>query len=157
MLEVRLEQFPVQVWGRSREHSDGLQREFALMSIGEQIDGSADDKPVPTRLLELVRNLRAQYADATSAQELLLDAALEQGLDELDELVYVVPADAVQASLEIGMMYDEADDFCREGQHLLTLTTPDELVSFRRWFLGEFVRQAQGQPPTPWPVHLATS
>lgn len=153
MLEVHLLQFPVELWGRATEHSDALQREFALMSMGAEGDG--DERPVPTRLLELVASLRSQYASATSTQEELLYSALDDGRAVLDDLVYRVPAQAAEASLQLDTMYDEADAYCREGQHLLTLTTPAELVAFRRWFLGEFVRQAQGQQPTPWPSHPA--
>ncbi len=45
---------------------------------------------------------------------------------------------------------DEADDYCRAGQHLLTLVTPPEALAFRRWYLGEFVRQIAGEQPRPW-------
>lgn len=157
LLEVHLLQMPVDLWGRSREHSDELQREFALMSMGQVAPAVADDgtRPVPTRLLELVRHMRAQYATASTAQEQELTTALDEGRHVLDDLVYRVPASAADACLQIASLFDEADDFCRNGEHLLTLATPPELVSFRRWFLGEFVRQAQGQPPTPWPEHAA--
>ena len=48
-------------------------------------------------------------------------------------------------------MLEEADDYCRRGDHLLTLATPEEERRFRRWFIGEFVDQIEGKPPTPWP------
>ena len=47
-------------------------------------------------------------------------------------------------------MLDEADESCTRGDHLLTLATPEEL-RFRCWFIGEFVAQINGAPPTPWP------
>lgn len=156
LLEVHLLQFPVSVWGRAREHSESLQREFALMGMGS--DDSAEPgggRPVPARLLELVQRLRAQYASTSSAQEKQMSTALTEGREVLDDLVYLVPAVAADACIELGAMYDEADAYCREGTHLLTLTTPDDLLSFRRWFLGEFVRQLQGSPPTPWPAHAS--
>jgi hypothetical protein len=48
-------------------------------------------------------------------------------------------------------MLDEADEYCRRGEHLLTLETPPELVRFRRWYLQEFVNQIAGAAPEPWP------
>jgi len=50
-------------------------------------------------------------------------------------------------------MLDEADDYCRRGDHLLTLATPAEELRFRRWFVGEFVEQLGGAAPTPWPAY----
>jgi hypothetical protein len=125
-----------------------------MSASGTSAGGS---RPVPRRLLELVATLRAQYGAATSAQEELLCAALDEGRDTVDDLVYVVPSGAAQASAQLEKVYDEADEYSREGSHLLTLSTPDDLVAFRRWFLGEFVRQAEGHAPTPWPEHPASS
>ena len=48
-------------------------------------------------------------------------------------------------------MLDEADAYCREGAHLLTVATPPEELRFRRWFISEFVVQVGGAAPTPWP------
>jgi len=51
-------------------------------------------------------------------------------------------------------------DPCLAGEHLLTLTTLPGPLAFRRWFLGEFVAQTDGAPPTSWdesPFRSATS
>ena len=48
--------------------------------------------------------------------------------------------------VELPRTLAEADEFCRRGE-LLTLATPPEYVAFREWFLGEIVRQLDGQPP----------
>jgi anti-sigma B factor antagonist len=39
----------------------------------------------------------------------------------------------------------------------MTLAAPPEAVQFREWFLGEFVRQARGEPPSPWPLERVQS
>jgi hypothetical protein len=83
LLRVRLLEVPVQVWGHAQEHSEELQREFALMGMG-------DPTGVPVRLLELVRHLRARYGQASSPQEQQLQAALEQGVETLD-VEYLLP------------------------------------------------------------------
>jgi hypothetical protein len=61
-----------------------------------------------------------------------------------------VPAGAAPAAAEMQATLAEADEFCRNGE-LLTLAASPEFVAFRNWFLGEIVRQLDGDPPTPWP------
>lgn len=151
LLDVHLLQFPVALWGRTKEHSEALQREFALMSMGS----AGGEHPIPARLVELVSAVRTRYKASTSAQEELLYAALDAGRDVVD-LVYRVPAQAVDAARQLRQVYDEADEFCREGEHLLTRCSPDDVAVLRRWFLDEFARQCDGHAPTPWPEHLAT-
>lgn len=154
-VEVHLLQFPVELWGRAREHSDEMQREFALMSISSPGLSASGERPVPVRLVELSRTLRSQYATATSTQQRQLEAALEAGQQELEDLVYVLPPAAADASRQLAALFDEADEHCRRGEHLLTLATPADLVVFRRWFLGEMARQIEGGAPTPWPAYAA--
>ena len=50
-------------------------------------------------------------------------------------------------------MLDEADRYCRQGRHLLTLATPDDLLAYRRWYLREIAEQLAGAAPVPWPVY----
>jgi hypothetical protein len=52
-------------------------------------------------------------------------------------------------------MLDEADEYCRSGQALLTLETPPDAKLFRQWYLDEFIGQLSGAPPTPWPEYAA--
>ena len=79
-----------------------------------------------------------------------MEEALERGESEID-LTYHVPPAAAGAAQQLGDMLDEADEYCRRGNHLLTLATPAEELRFRRWFISEFVDQLRGAPPTPWP------
>lgn len=48
-------------------------------------------------------------------------------------------------------LLDAADDYCTSGDQLMTLVSPPGQQAFRRWYLLEFVRQLEGQPPLPWP------
>ena len=50
----------------------------------------------------------------------------------------------------LGAIFDEADDYCRAGEHLLSLATPPEALAFRKWFINEFVAQIGGSAPVPW-------
>jgi hypothetical protein len=50
----------------------------------------------------------------------------------------------------LGAILDEVDELCRQGQYLLTLATPPDLVAYRHWLLEEFTRQIAGQEPVAW-------
>lgn len=143
-VEVRLLRFPVPLWQRAQEHSDGLLREFALI---------AQDEPpasTPAQLLDLVKEMNAGFGAFSVEQRRQMEAAHARNETEID-LAYEVPAAAGPAAQRLSDMLDEADDYCRQGDHLLTLATPPEELRFRHWFLGEFVEQVKGRPPTPWP------
>ncbi len=148
LVEVHLLQLPVQVWARSQEQHDALMREFALMSVPSEMGEKA--RHVPSRLLELIDQLNADFDGVSTAQEQALYAAAAAGTAWLD-LTYHVPAMAAPAAQALSELLEEADDYCRRGQDLLTLAPDDELVRFRRWFLGQFIDQTAGEPPVAWP------
>jgi hypothetical protein len=145
VVTVRLLQIPLPLWSRTQQQTDELLREFALAA------SSLEDHHLPVRLTALIETLNQQYAGTSTEQEQALFAASERGDLVLPELVFQVPAAASEASLALGAMLDEADDYCREGQHLLTLAATEEVVAFRRWYLSEFIRQVSGEPPVAWP------
>lgn len=146
LLDVHLLKVPVPLWARSQEHGDELLREFALIAASPTgRDG------VPARLTQLVETLNQTYAGVGTEQEAQLFAAAEAGVPEVDDLVFVVPPDVAGACVALAALLDEADEYCAAGEHLLTLTTPPELVRFRRWYLDQFVDQVAGRPPVPWP------
>lgn len=146
LVDVRLLGLPVAVHGRTAAHIDELLREFVHLD-----DESAD---VPRRLLHLRDDLQARFSAFTAGPHAELAAAAARG-DETVDLAYRVPEDAGQASVQALALLDEADDFCRRGDHLLTLATAAEAVRYRQWFFGEFTRQCAGAPPTPWDVARA--
>jgi hypothetical protein len=145
LAEVRLLRFPLPLWQESQEHVDELLREFALMNQGE-----GDHPSVPRRLLDLVAELTATYAGLSTQAEQERDDAIARGDTEVD-LLYRIPPAAAGAVRHLGDMLDQADAYCRQGSHLLTLQTPPAQVEFRRWFLDEFAVQLDGGTPTAWP------
>jgi hypothetical protein len=147
IVQVRLRELPVPVWARTQQATDELLREFALASAAP-----ADEHkhPLPARLTALIASLTERFAGVSSEQEQQLFDAADAGVPVIPELVFTVPAEAAAASRALGDMLDEADDYCRAGRHLLTLAAPDEVVAFRRWYLSEFIRQTDGEPPVPW-------
>ena len=142
--EVRLLQLPVPLWAQAQEHTDALLREFALITTG----GEVATHEVPRRLLDLIASLDVRFAGMSRESE--LREAAEAGRPSVD-LTYEVPEAAAEAAQQLEALLDEADAYCAEGTHLLTLASPEEVVRFRRWFLAQFVEQVDGLPATPWP------
>ena len=144
IIVVRLLRFPLDVYQRSTEHFEGLKREFTLLALSEPNE-------LPRRLVELIQTLTAEYSQAVSAADAVREQAIERGETELPELVYEIPRQAVEGTRILARTLDEADEFCRNGSLLLSLATPPESIAFRRWYLGEFIAQASGLDPLPWP------
>jgi hypothetical protein len=151
LVTVRLLRLPVPLQTRAQEHADELIRELTL--IGEQMRQRGDHAGLPARLVTLVDELTGKYSMFTSAQEQELAEAAATGVTEID-LTYAVPASVADAALALRDILDEADDYCRAGQHLLTLPTPADLVRYRRWFLDQFVGQTHGVEPVPFPAYV---
>jgi hypothetical protein len=145
LVPVRILGLPLDVYRRSSEHNDELLREFALIR-----EDNSDQ--VPARLLALIDELRSRFAGFTQGQTVAMQEALARGEREID-LLYEVPPEASEGVVRLAALLDEADDFCRAGE-LLTLATLPEGLTFRTWFLEEFLRQIDGKPPRPWPVFL---
>jgi hypothetical protein len=151
LVEVHVRQVPVALWREAQEHTDELLREFLLIASERRRSNVAHD--VPERLTTLIDELTTEYGGFSEANEQLLTDAAAAGLESVD-LDYVMPTAVTTAALHLGRILDEADEYCRRGQHLLTLATPERQVAFRRWFLDEFVRQVAGEAPTPWPDYV---
>lgn len=154
VVELHMLQTPVQLWAAAQEHVDELLREFALMTAGFADGGDGPD--VPLRLVRLVADMTTRFAGSADEQRARLFAAAAAGEQELD-LVYRLPPAAGPAAAELERLLDEADAYCRAGRHLLTLATPEEMVRFRRWYLGQVHDQLDGAAPVPWPVYAASA
>jgi hypothetical protein len=153
LAEVRILGFPVQLQARAQEHMDDLLREFMLIAAANEQDPSSH---VPRQLLELIQEVQSDYAGFTSEQAAQVVGARESGLESLD-LVYRVPTSVAKAAMRLGEALDEADGYCLAGDHLLTLAAPPQVLELRRWYLGEFIAQIAGAPPTAWPDRIATN
>ena len=150
-VEVRLLELPTHVHEHAQAHGAGLTREFRLLAEQVRADEPSEHDDVPTRLLELVAVLGERYSSATEEQDDLIWDAHERGQESVPEVLYRVPPDVAGAATALLALLDEADDFCRSGQHLLTVVSPPEVRRYRHWYLTEFVRQIGGADPVPWP------
>ncbi len=145
LVTVRLVGFPLAVHLRAVQQSDAMRREFQLIVLQEREHAGS----VPARLLSLSTVLASRYEGFSEQQEQLIEDSSSAGRTQLDELVFVLPRDVSEAAQQLGDILDEADAFCRSG-HLLTLATPPDLVTYRRWYLDNFIAQCDGGPPQPW-------
>jgi anti-anti-sigma factor len=147
MVQIRLRQVPVDLWTRARAHQEAIRREFDLMRASEPA-GS-----VPHRLLDLVEDFDARFGNFGDPWRDELSAAAARG-DELTDLTLEVPRPLAAAARELAAMLSQVDEFCRDGDHLMTPATPPELVSFREWLVNELTRQIDsGEEPLPWPEY----
>jgi hypothetical protein len=147
LITVAIVGLPTDLQVEAQQQTDELTRE--LMLVAEQLRQQGSSGELPVRFVELVTSLSGRYAIFTAEQEAQLNAAIAAGQPTID-LTYTVPASAAAAAGALSGILDEADEYCRQGQLLLTLATPAPLVSYRRWFLEQFVDQAAGAAPVAW-------
>jgi hypothetical protein len=140
IVEVRLLGLPLDVHRRTTEHQDEVTREFQLIAI--------DPSTAPARLIALGEELQERYAGFTAEPSAELERALA-GAGSTVDLVYRVPASAVDAVLELNDVLDEVDAYCEAGG-MLALAASEEARSYRRWFLAQFLDQIGGADPVPW-------
>lgn len=155
--DVVLLRLPLDLYARAAQWQADLMREFALIIIGEESGhaGAGSDVPIPARLLKVVGEMRDRYAALTASTTQEIEEAQRRGEASAD-VNYSIPPDAIPPDAadelrQLAELLDEVDEFCRSG-NLLTLAAPSDVAAFRRWFLGEFARQLQGEEPTPWPT-----
>jgi hypothetical protein len=152
LITVEIVGLPVDVQLQAQQQNDELTRELVL--VAEQLRQEGDSAALPVRFVELVGTLSTRYSMFTAEQEKQLRTAIETGAERLD-MTYRVPRSAAVAAAHLGDILDEADEYCRRGELLLTLATPAKLVTYRRWFLDQFVSQAAGGPPVSWVEYAA--
>ena len=149
--EVRILEFPLDVDARAQEQHAELMREFALLEIASP---AARDDEIPQRLRTLIASLQQRYSGVSDDADMQRDAARSRGETSLD-MTFQAPVPAGEACHALSALLDEADDYCRAGDQLLTLATAADLVAFRHWYLGEFTRQLRGESPQSWPDYVA--
>jgi hypothetical protein len=133
---------PLKIWQRAAEHHDELMREMALLAL------APDPPDLPQRLTELVQLLGQQYGAAGSRPDDAREELVAAGIDRMD-LTYEVPRSLGPDAARMRALLDEAEEYCRT--ELLTLAQPQDEAAFSQWYIEEFVRQTQGEPPRAWP------
>jgi hypothetical protein len=108
-------------------------------------------------LMALVDLLVERYSGLNDDARNRLEDAIDRGDQVIADHVMQMPPEAGQAAQALGAMMDEAEAFCRQGKHLLTLAEPAEVLAYRRWYLDQIVAQLADAAPTPWPQYRAAA
>jgi anti-sigma regulatory factor (Ser/Thr protein kinase) len=141
LVPVRLLGMPVAAFARFRGWYLEVRRELRLLALAHP-----ESYPVAAELAALTVQVEAERAQARGVEE--LDAAIAEGRERVD-LEYQVPPTTPVTMRLLSDALDRVDLFCRDHL-LLTLPEDPETIAVRRWYFGEFSRQAEGHPPTPF-------
>lgn len=134
---------PVQAYVGFQHHFRELRREVRLLAFAHETD-----YPLASHLSNLFGTLERQLHDGIGTEQ--MQSAVAAGAPTVDVRLRIPRATTVTLQ-RFADLLDLADDFCRE-QRLLSLARTVEQRRFQRWFLDEFVRQGNGEAPTPWPA-----
>jgi hypothetical protein len=145
---IVLGEVPTPLLLEAKTHVDNLVREFTLTAGGAATGSTA---PLPPHLASMIEDVVVGFAEARqSIKRQAVDAA-RRG-DEHVRLELSLPAEAADAGERYLEALDEADSYSRAAR-LLTLETPPQHRLFRRWYVGEIVRQLRaasaGEEPPP--------
>lgn len=140
LVRVALDDVPVSIATGLRRHYHDLRREVRLLSLAHE-----DDYPLAKNLTDIF----AQFDHAFPAEAThQIESAAATHRPTVDIRAQVDRA-ATPLFEQMLALLDLADEFCR-AQRLLSLARTPEQVAFQRWYLTEFIRQAQGERPLPW-------
>lgn len=143
--DVALVDFPVAQFLQMQDQHDAMLREFALIAL------RADDiqSSTPRRLVSLANEMQKRYGGADKPFREGVAAAAERG-DVVTTLELSIPFSTLRWTEDFLLLFEEGDEYCRKGE-LLTPPSPPEVVAFRRWLVGELIRQIRdGATPTPF-------
>ena len=147
-ITVHLIEVPVDLMHRTLAHGAELRRELRLLAVAHQ-----DAYPVASDLSAYFAALARDFRWQLGGEALVEAIRAGRGSADID---VKAPLDAADRFVRLLELYDLADAFCR-NERLLTLSRSREQVEFQSWLFGEFIRQARGQDPNPWPnSHAAT-
>jgi anti-sigma regulatory factor (Ser/Thr protein kinase) len=132
---------PLRLYTDFQTHFKELRREVRLLALAHE-----SDYPLSRSLSDLFASLDRYLREGIGVEQ--IESALAQNRAATDLIVHMPRSIAATLSRFIELL-DLADDFCRT-QRLLSLARTPEQAQFQRWFLGEFVRQADRLEPLPW-------
>lgn len=122
-------------------HYRELRREIRLLELAQDAN-----YPLAKDLSDMFGSFERQLRDEIGAEQ--IGSAMAAGRATAD-LRIMAPREAALAMDRFTELLDLSDAFCRE-ELLLSLARTSEQRLFQNWFLGEFVRQANGERPIAW-------
>lgn len=133
---VVLGEVPTQLLLAAKTHVDNLVREFTLAASGAADRSTA---PLPPNVATLIDTVTTRFSEARQAIKRQAVEAARRG-DSRVSLELFLPAEAAAAGEAYLLALDQSDVYSRAAR-LLTLETPPQHRLFRRWYVGELVRQ----------------
>ncbi len=141
LIDFYIRDVPLSSYVGFQRHYRELRREVRLLALAHE-----SDYPLAKNLSDLFGSLEQPLRDGMGAGQ--IEAALAAGRTSTDVHV-VMDSDSAGSMGRFIELLDLADAFCRE-ERLLSLARTPEQQHFQEWFLGEFVRQTDGEDPVPW-------
>jgi polyhydroxyalkanoate synthesis regulator phasin len=148
LIPVVLLDLPVAIWERADDEARDLMRELAVIALNR--DREVAD--VPSQLTDLIDELERDYGAISHDQARRLVQAQAARELVIDRLEYRLPRRAADDIRRLAEALDAADEYCQQGEHLLSVASSPVAKAFRDWFLGELATQLAGGEPTPWPL-----
>jgi anti-sigma regulatory factor (Ser/Thr protein kinase) len=140
-IRVNILDVPLALYVGFQHHFRELRREVRLLALAHE-----SNYPLAKSLSDLFGSLDRQLRDGIGVEQ--IEAALAQGLESTDLVVHM-PRATASTLVRFVELLDLADGFCR-AERLLSLARTPEQRKFQEWFLSEFVRQSNGEPPLSW-------
>lgn len=146
VIEIEILGVPVRSFLDFQVHYRELRREVRLLALAHE-----RDYPLAKTLSDLFGSLDRVLREGIRGDQ--IDAAQQAGLT-ITDLVVEMPLSTASSIGRFVELLDLADAFCRE-ERLLSLARSPEQRTFQHWFLGEFLRQQDGEVPAPWSHTMA--
>ena len=140
-VRIHILDVPLALFVGFQQHFRELRREVRLLALAHE-----SDYPLAKSLSDLFGSLDRQLRDGIGVEQ--IEAALAKGSESTDLVVHMPRATATTLVRFVELL-ELADEFCR-AERLLSLARSAEQRKFQAWFLTEFVRQANGDPPLSW-------
>lgn len=146
VVEIEILAVPLRSFVDFQVHYRELRREVRLLALAHE-----RDYPLAKTLSDLFGSLDRVLREGIRGDQ--IDAAQRAGAATAD-LVVKMPLSIASSIGRFVELLDLADAFCRQ-ERLLTLARSPEQRMFQDWFLGELLRQQDGEVPVPWSHTMA--
>ncbi len=140
-IKVRLLGVPVKDYSSFQNHFRELRREVRLLAMAHE-----SDYPLARDLAEVFNRLGRPLTLGVGSAEVTAAQDAGRPVTDLEVAVGRATARGVERFIEL---LELTDEFCRAEKMLSLARTPRQ-HAFQTWYLGEFARQADGEPARPW-------
>lgn len=140
-VDIQILGLPVGPYRELRRHVSELRRELRLLALASEAD-----YPLAGQLSDLFQLFEREFASSIATE---LKTGGANAVDGPLDLDLVVDREAIATVAQLMDVLEMADAFSHAERLLSVAASPEQKV-FNRWYLGEFVRQGRGHPPTRW-------